>query len=186
MQLLGGDGQRKATVLRLLAAEPLPPLPDASELLPTSVRRPGELHEAVPVDPETARWLSGQAMRLGVGVDTLASVLLEASMVAQDLGWVRFENVVPAPPKPSRYPLTAAEAAYLRSLTIVRARPRVPSRPPVTVALPVRLIPRLDGQPLDGRLRSVAPELALGWEALAVAEGRSLAECVLIRAAGAS
>jgi hypothetical protein len=121
-------------------------------------------------------------MELGVDLDALASMLVEAALVARDLGHKRFERLVPHATAPPRRSLSAAEGDYLRSISIGRLRRKPPRRAPATVALPVRLVARVSGELLDESLCSGSAELALKWEALAVIEGRTLSETVLIRA----
>jgi hypothetical protein len=173
---------RRRTALRALRSDPLPRVPSACELLGSKVRRPGELHEPLALEKDTAQWLENEASSLGVTADVVGSVLLEAGLLADDLGPAAFQPVPPAGTAPTR-PLSAAEGNYLRVLTLRRAAAR--SRPGAaaqTIAVPVRVALRLPGRPTAELLRAVDGSLALAWERSAVLEGRTLSEHVLLAA----
>lgn len=171
--------------LRLLDRAPLPLLPDATKLVGATVRRPGELHEALPLSIDATDWLASASASLGLAVDVLGSVLLEASLTARDVGNDRFAHLEPCQPPAVARPMSAAEGDYLRALTLARrphaSRKGCASQP--VIAVPVRLVGRLLTVDAVGALRDVVPERALSWEIAAVLEGRTLAECVLARAA---
>jgi hypothetical protein len=179
----GAGGGCPSRALRLLAADPLPPLPTAAELEAfDDVRRPGELHEAVPVGDRAAQRLSHEATRLGVSIDVAASLLLETAMVLDDLARVRQGDLIDVAAfasEPTRT-LTAGWATYLRSLTIGR-RVR-PVRAQVHVSVPARLVVRLVGRDVERLLATVPLEVALAWEVEAVKQGRTLTEAVLMSA----
>ena len=158
-------GQSQATqrrrALRLLAADPLPPVPDAGELLGAFVRRPGELHEAFPLPAPAAHWLAEEVARCGVEADVLGSVLLEASLVAEDLALERLAALEPAPFDKLQRGLSAAEADYLRVLTVARRSRSVRRVPPqAVIAIPVRLGWRLSAVDVVQALSEVAAERA--------------------------
>ena len=164
----------------MIAAEPLPPLPDVEALITNAARRPGELHEPVPIDRQTAGWLAVEAERTKSHPDVLASVLVEAALVAEDLGASCLRGAPPDTQQTSRLAVSAAEADYLRALTVGRSGPRRAVRQRPTVALPMRLIGRLSGRLLADLLRVVPADDALAWEVAALRQGRTLAECVLV------
>lgn len=177
-------GARRA--LRLLAADPLPALPTAAELLgPRDIRRPGDLHEALPLSASAAAQLSNRAADAGVSVDVAATVLLEAALVLTDLDQSQ-TGLLPTTADSEqvvRLRLTAAEASYLRALTLgrqVETRRLVPE----TVAIPVRLVARVGQLDIDRSLNAVALEVALVWEIQAVAQGRTIGEWALVCAFG--
>lgn len=175
---------RRRQALRLLAADPLPPVPNAGELLGAFVRRPGELHEAFPLPAPAARWLAQEVARCGVEADVLGSVLLEASLVAKDLALERLAALEPEPFDTLPRGLSAAEADYLRVLTVARRSRSARRAPPqAVIAIPVRLAGRLATVDVVQALSEVAAERALSWEVAALIEGRTLTECVLLHAA---
>jgi hypothetical protein len=172
-----------ARALRLLAAEPLPAVPDAGMLLGSAVRRPGELHEPLPLSPAAAEDLARAARACGTDCDVLGSVLLEAALAVEDLGERRFTALDPLASVPPGLALSAAEAGYLRALGVGR-RPRiVHARPRPAIPVPVRLTARLAQLDVERELARVPPALALRWERAAVARGRTLSEWALLRAA---
>jgi hypothetical protein len=177
-------GVRRA--LRLLAAEPLAPLAPPDELLGRVVRRPGELHDALPLSREAAGWLAREAASQRLSTDVLGTVLLEAALAAGDVGDERFARMEPPDPPLDGgcgRMLSAAEAAYLRTLTIARrSRPSHPAPAPAVIAVPVRIAGRLAEVDVAGALSAVRGEAAIEWETAALIEGRTLAECVLLRA----
>jgi hypothetical protein len=181
-ELPRSPGVRRA--LRLLAAEPLAPLASPDELLGRVVRRPGELHEALALSREAAGWLAREAAGQRLNADVLGTVLLEAALAAGDVGDERFARMDPPDPPLDGgrgRMLSAAEAAYLRTLTIARRSqaPR-PAPAPAVIAVPVRIAGRLAGVDVAEALGAVRGETAIAWETAALIEGRTLAECILL------
>jgi hypothetical protein len=184
-ELPRSPGVRRA--LRLLASEPLEPLASASELLAHGARRPGELHEALPLSGKAAGWLAREAAASRLDADVLGSLLLEAALVAVDLGGEQLERLDHPPIAGDGRTMSAAEAAYLRTLTIARrSREARPVPAPAAIAVPVRIVWRLFEVDVDEALRAVPSEAAIAWETAALIEGRTLAECVLLCAAQAA
>lgn len=174
-------GTSASRALRLLASDPLPSPPAASDLLDAHVaRRPGEMHESIPLDDATSAKVASQAASWGVNMDVAATVLLEAGLAVSDL---RSEGSVPVGVDgPPQMALTAAHAAYVRSLTVGRQSRRQTTGHSTSVAVPVRLIPRLANQSVDHLLDVVDLGVAISWEVAAVGEGRTMAEWVFLRA----
>jgi hypothetical protein len=115
----------------------------------------------------------------------LGSVLLEAGLVSRDLGLPRFLALVPPSPSSAHRSLSAAEAAYLRALTIGSPRERGrPLTPPATIAVPLRVGIRVGCAGAGAALKAVPSELALAWERAGLLEGRTLTECVLLEVVG--
>src|SRR4051812_15693424 len=105
--------------LRLLARDPLPPLPDPADLVEREApRRPGELHEALVLERAAADHVAEQAALAGVHVDVAASVLLEAGLLCADLG--PRVSALRATRSSGAVRLPHAHARYLRSLTLCR------------------------------------------------------------------
>lgn len=171
---------RRSRAIRLLASDPLPPLPTAADLLDSeNPRRPGETHEALPLSRSAAERISAEAARLGIGTDLAASLLIEAGLLLDDVGpkalSLSGENGWPDSA------LSESSARYVRALTIAR-RPRKGARPsPGCAAIPVRLITRLRGESVDELIAKVELERAVSWEVAAMLEGRTMAEWVLLR-----
>jgi hypothetical protein len=107
-------------------------------------RRPGERHEPLGLDADGAGALRRLAACAGLPVDLAATLLIEARM---SLDWLealsRDVSLLAYEPEPVA--LSAAEADYLRALTVGRALGRaVPhvDDGPTTIVLPVRLVAR--------------------------------------------
>jgi hypothetical protein len=173
---------RAGRALRALASPALPAPPDPADLISAGSRRPGELHEAVPVTAPEAAALGREATRTGVHRDVLASVTLELAMISEDLGGIADDLTAPMLRMSDRA-LSAAEAEYVRALTISR-RPRRSAGAAAfaTVSVPVRLTSRLRLGTLSCALNAELVDAALAWETAAAIEGRSLSECVLLQA----
>jgi hypothetical protein len=173
---------RAGRALRALASPALPTPPDPADLISAGSRRPGELHEALPVTAPEAATLGREAARTGVQRDVLASVTLELALISEDLGGLPDDLTAPALRMNDRA-LSAAEADYLRALTISRRlRPSAGAPAFATVSVPVRLTARLRYGALGGALDAEQVDAALAWETAAVIEGRTLSECVMLHA----
>lgn len=161
----------------MLASEPLPPLPKASDLIDARVfRRPGEMHEAYPLSEKATARLSISAQRRGVALDVAASLLLEAGLVVADIGpdVAALRHVV----EPPTSALTGAEAGYVRSLTIGCRPGSGADRRRPHVAIPVRLLSRLADRSADDLIDAVDLETAISWEIAAIQDGRTMTEWV--------
>ncbi len=173
--------------LRLLASDPFPPVPSVDELLGEAVRRPGQFHEVVVLSRQDAHLLARAAADCWLHTDVLGSLLLEAALVAADISMELFTALRPSlspAPHPS---MSAAEAAYLRTLTLGRrARPARRAPAPDTIAVPARIVTRLATVELSRALSAVPCATAIAWETVALREGRTLGECVLLRATQAA
>ena len=163
--------------MRLLASDPLPPLPSAAQLLDTeNPRRPGESHEALPLPAGLAESVASEAAAIGIANDLAATLLIEAGLVLADTGpdVLSLSGANGCPDAA----LSAGVARYVRALTISR-RPRERRVPaPGVVAIPVRLITRVAGRSLEDLVGEVELERALSWELAAILEGRTMAEWV--------
>jgi hypothetical protein len=171
---------RRRTALRLLSSDPLPPLPLAGDLLDAETpRRPGELHEPLVLTADAARRLRARAADAGLSVDIAASLLLEAGMLLER--WPAAAGLT-ADGDPPVLALPEASARYLRSLTVAR-RPRRPSdHQHRTVAVPVRLVPRLTAAgDLERLIEAPDIEHAVALEVAAVLTGRTMSEWVVER-----
>lgn len=168
----------KLYVVEQAAPPPLPRLESGEE-----VRRPGELYETVALDVAQAQALSAVAGQVGVAASSLLAALVEAELLRMTLRQRGLEwccaELAGEEYGPCRV-LSAAEAEYLRTLTIRRAaRQRTAST--VRAALPVRIMTRIDTALLSRALEG-APEPALRWETHAVMAGSTLGEWGLARA----
>ena len=171
------DRRDPARALRLLRSEPLPPLPSPKDLLDAeSPRRPGELHEALALPHYTAKDLVERAARSGLTVDVAASLALEAGHLRMRLP--QLQQLRPCGGEISTA-LPEASARYLRSLTMGRRRHSAPARVPSTVAIPIRLIPRLGATDIEELIDLVPLEQAIAWEIAAVSTGQTMSEWAL-------
>lgn len=168
----------RARALRLLAADPLPAVPLASDVVPAA-RRPGELHETVSLDQSDAAWLACEARSLGVEPDVLGAALLECAVVALEIGRQRFGRTRPRE-LPARRAASAADADYVRAVTLGRARSGQ-VRPPASIGVPVRVYRRMSGS-VSSLLRHTPPATAIAWEIAAVTAGHTITEWALLSA----
>jgi hypothetical protein len=166
--------------LRLLQSDPLPALPTAQDLLSLQApRRPGELHEALPLPEGSAQAIATQAADAGVGLDVAASLVLEAGLIADDTrmsswGQGRQSNH-------EALALPEASARYLRALTVGRKRSGAAVLPRGSVAVPVRLVPRLAAASIGHLIGAIELEVAITWEVAAVRQGRTMSEWALMQ-----
>ncbi len=166
--------------LRLLQSDPLPPLPSVEDLLSLrEPRRPGELHEALPLPADSAQAIATQATHAGVGLDVAASLVVEAGLIADDTRMAAGGQG----PQPSHEALALPEASarYLRALTVGRRR-GAPVLPRGSVAVPVRLVPRLAAASTERLIGAIELEVAIAWEVAAVRQGRTMSEWALMQA----
>ena len=160
--------------LRLVRTPQPTPIPVTSLAAPP-LRRPGERHEAVAIPGGAAEAIAGQAVRCGVPLDLAATLLVEACLALDWLEAAGAANftVTSGPP----VALSAAEADYLRALTVGRKPGR--SQPPlgdVTVSVPVRLVARCSPDLLPRAAADVDLKAAIHWEAGALREGLMMGE----------
>ena len=164
--------------LHLVHAPEPPPLP----VLPTVVlRRPGERHEVVAVPAESAGQMTQAAAYSGISLDLAVTLLAEAELAVIWLRMTgRWENfaVHPGP----AVALSAAEADYLRALTVGR-KPRTPPKATQTVvSVPVRLVARCSPDLLPMLPGDLDLEQAIAWEAAALREGLQMGEWLMRQA----
>lgn len=174
------------SVSHLSAVPPATPqaLPDCEHLLALSPRRPGELHEPLGVALQPGCALAEHAATAGVAVDLAAALMLEAQLLLEDL---EAFGAAPPPAQPTSAArvtrrLSAAEADYLRALTLRRRLPKS-GAPPKRLVLPVRLLPHADPRRLA---RAAEGDLGrtLDWEVAALLAGMTLREWGLRYARG--
>jgi hypothetical protein len=173
-QAIGGPAAATAT-----AAAPAAPASARARRRPTACRPTDALEPwRIPVTPQLRR-LAKKAGALGLALDTAAAVVVERSLVIREhaLEAVLLEVDHRAAVSAVQRPLSAASAAYLRTLSCGgAARPKVQG-PKVILALPARLNDRIGS--LDALCDLVEPDTlatALDWERAAVAGGWTLTE----------
>jgi hypothetical protein len=138
----------------------------------------------VTLPADTAIALEREAARAGIDRDVLASATLEFVLLEGDLGRSCLEGLTPPITRVDGRALSAAEAAYLRTLTMSRGPRRGRSHvPATTVAIPVRMIGRISATHLEDAFDARRVDLALAWETAALMESRTLSECVFLHAA---
>lgn len=167
-----------------MSGPPAPPaLPDVAYLYGDGPRRPGELHEPLPLGPEAQDRLLRSARRAGLPVDLTARLLIEAALLVGDLkalgaGDAAKELDVAAAGARVERRMSAAEADYLRRLGVCRWAPSPGA------AIPVRLIGRLASLDVASSLDGDATR-AVAWEAAALLQARTMLEwglAVILRA----
>lgn len=175
--------------LHLLEDEPLPPLPTAERLLSPPVRRPGELHEPVSLPAGARRALDAQIADHRLDPAVAAALLLEATSLIRQLEALAVSRprlLLDAAAKHARLTrrTSAAEADYLRTLT--RPPRSTPHQAvPATVAIPIRLLARLQRTNLAEAFNSIPLPSAAGWELAALATGTTMSEWGLATALAA-
>jgi hypothetical protein len=170
-------------MLHAVAAPEPDPLPEVEHLLRAAPRRPGELHEAVTISPELSGHLMERCAPAGVAIDVAATLLVESQLLMNDLAAVGagylMDRLLDAEVGVTRR-LSAAEADYLRSLTVGRRSGSTAGRPRDRIVLPVRLLPLLDSavwmRARDGNL-----ERAIRWETAALLGATTMREWGLRR-----
>lgn len=158
--------------LRLLDTPEPDPLP-SGELLVGDERRPGELHDVVALDDHTSSMLADKASASGISVGVALTLLIELQLLKEDLGESSLALGEPPPTTSPRLRLSAAEANYLRGLTLARDTRRITVAKNASV--PVRLLTRTTR---DTIARAVAGDLehAIRWEIAAITTGRTINE----------
>jgi hypothetical protein len=163
--------------LRLVDQPEPPPLP-TGEALVVGPRRPGELHDVVALGA-ASEVIAAKAVRSRVDVDVAATLLFELHLLATDCSAAgRPLPTAPASAAPRRR-LSAAEADYLRVLTL---RPGAVAAPATRAALPVRLLPRITPTVIAAAAALADLEEAIRWETAALVEGRTIGELGLVLA----
>lgn len=156
-------------------------LPELGDVLPSSVRRPGELHEFVPLDPLIGQQIAQHAAEVGLKPDVAATIALEALIA---VSWLDDHGVKNAAAMLSEFAsqsvvtrgLSAADANYIRSITAERGRAQTSKTSPHSIALPVRLMNKFSAEVLAEALRDIDISAAVQWEIASLMDGRSLAE----------
>jgi hypothetical protein len=123
-----------------------------------------------------------------VSVDLAATLLVEARLTHDWLNELGLGARALAAPPGRAVALSAAEADYLRGLSVGRSRRHgAASSAPgaTTVSLPVRLVARCSPALLDRAARSDL-EVAIAWEIGALREGLGIGEWIAWRAAQAA
>lgn len=163
--------------LHLVGRPEPPPLP-AGEALVAGARRPGELYDLVALG-DAAPIVAAKATSSRIGFDVAATLLIEFHLMRGDVTDAGFAlPATPAARTPARR-LSAAEADYLRILTL---RPAQLAAPKPRAAVPVRLLPRTSSAVIKDAAATADLEQAIAWEAAALVEGRTIAELGLLLA----
>jgi hypothetical protein len=143
------------------------------------VRRPGEHHEALAISADVAGELAASAAAAGVSIDAAITLLVEARMA---LDWLQAAGISAEQievQSGQMVALSAAEAGYVRALTMLRGSVRRVSLPApgcsLVVSVPVRLVARCSPDLLARAARGDLGQ-AIRWEVAAVREGLSMGE----------
>jgi hypothetical protein len=167
--------------LQLVPTGELAKLPCGPVLLSDHPRRPGDRHEVVDLPTAFANRLEQQAAKQGLSLAVAAALVIEARWLVGRLvesadlnGSVAHLDAVAETDERVHRPLGAAEADYLRALMMPRARPSM-DRPAVRVAIPVRLLGRIDwDSSCDEDVKDL--ERAIRWETVAVLSRMTMSE----------
>ncbi len=158
--------------------EPLFAIPafDDDEIRAWDVRRPGETHEAITLDPIATTRLRAEAAADGTSPSVALTVKLEAALAIEQLRLRGITDPITlldriADAQRPIHALSAAEADYARSLTIDRIGGHDRS-----LTIPVRLHARLQTHDVEVLLDSVGLQRAIRWELAALRAGATLGE----------
>jgi hypothetical protein len=168
--------------MRLRVVDTRPPELPRGQALAGGVRRPGDTHDVIVIPNAASRAIEQQAAASLIPSALAVTLLIELRLLERDLTAVALP--LPAAPEPViDQRLSAAQANYLRALTW--HRPGFVPFDNDTTALPVRLLAGATPETLMEAAR-IDLELALRWEAAAIAAGRGMGEfgllCALRRA----
>ncbi len=144
------------------------------------LRRPGELHEPVPVPPASTVAVERAAAAAGVSTGTAVRLLIELALVRRDVAAVGRAGVEPQLDAAAASAvvcrrLSAAEADYVRGLR------RGCAGGPTLATVPVRLVGRVAEVDVESALAGDLPR-AVAWEVAAVLSGRTMLEWALMTA----
>lgn len=164
--------------MNIRPVDPSPPLLPRGTALARHLRRPGDLHDAVEIPHEARQTIEVKARAAGVPAQLAATLLLELHLLEIDVA-AASSALQEAPEPVVRLRLPAASARYLRAITW--RRHGFVAFEGTTIPLPVRLLTRASPERLiEASHRDL--DCALGWEAAAVAAGRSMIEFGLLSA----
>ena len=140
------------------------------------VRRPGELHEALTLDPSAAARLTAEALADGTSPSVALTVKLEAALAVEQLrgrGIADPASLLDAIARAQRpvHALSTAEADYARSLTLDRIGGHADG-----LTIPIRLHSRVRTHDVEALLDVVGLERAIRWELAALRAGATLGE----------
>lgn len=157
-------------------------VPELGHAYDDPLRRPGELHEAVPVPPGSAQAVERSALRAGVPSGTAVRLLIEVALVLADLAAIGHDGAE------SRLDEAAAGAAVCRRLSAaeadyVRGLRRGLLTGSTLATVPVRLIGRVAAMHIEPALRGDL-ERAVAWEVAAALSGRTMLEWALMTVSG--
>jgi hypothetical protein len=153
---------------------------------PAPKARPSDRCEPWPTDDDDRLTsLAGAAAELGVSLDLAVIVVVERSLVADDLVDRARDEIVERLDAEAAKAFVAIElseplSAYLCALTSYdRAAARLLPR---LIALPMRLTERIGAQGPTARLDAALLKSALSWERAAVLQGRTMSEWATLKA----
>jgi hypothetical protein len=155
------------------------------EIRAWDVRRPGEVHEPLSLDPLAAKRLRAEARADGTSPSVALTVKLEAALAVERLRGhgiadpVALLDRIAAAQRP-QHALSAAEADYARSLTLDRIGGHDRG-----LSVPVRLHSRLRTHDVEVLLDAVGLQRAIRWELAALRAGATLCEWAALAAIAA-
>lgn len=157
------------------------------EIRAWDVRRPGELHRELALEPDAAARLRAEASADGTSPSVALTVKLEAALAVERLrGFgvpdpIALLDEIAAAQRPV-HALSTAEADYARSLTLDRFGGHEPD-----LTVPVRLHSRVQTHDVEALLGVVGLCPAIRWELAALRAGATIGEWAALSAlAGAT
>jgi hypothetical protein len=155
---------------------------DHDEIRVWDVRRPGELHRALELDPDAVARLRAEAAADGTSPSVALTVKLEAALAVERLRGHGIADPIAlldriADAQRPLHALTTAEADYARSLTLDRFGGHE-----ADLTVPVRLHSRLQTHDAEALLESVGLCRAIRWELAALRTGATIGEWAALSA----
>jgi hypothetical protein len=152
------------------------------EIRAWDVRRPGELHRALTLEPEAAARLRAEAAADGTSPSVALTVKLEAALAVERLRAHGIADPITlldriAEAQRPIHALSTAEADYARSLTLDRFGGHEHD-----LTIPIRLHSRVQTHDVEALLETVGLCRAIRWELAALRAGATIGEWAALSA----
>jgi hypothetical protein len=155
---------------------------DDDEIRAWDIRRPGERHRALALDPDAAVRLRAEAAADGTSPSVALTVKLEAALAVECLRAHGIADPIAlldriAEAQRPVHALSTAEADYARSLTLDRFGGHEPD-----LTIPVRLHSRVQTHDVEALVDAVGLCRAIRWELAALRAGATIGEWAALSA----
>jgi hypothetical protein len=152
------------------------------EIRAWDVRRPGELHRELTLEPESEARLRAEATADGTSPSVALTVKLEAALAIERLRGHGITDPITlldriAEAQRPLHALTTAEADYARSLTLDRFGGHDDS-----LTIPIRLHSRIQTHDVEALLDTIGLCRAIRWELAALRAGATIGEWAALSA----